>query len=541
VTSDVARDLLASANNFTSVERAVWEYVSNSLDYAEEDIPVRVNVSVSRKGKSIVIEDNARGMSLADLEVFFRMHAENVDRKRGRRVRGKWGTGKSAAFGIGNVLRVDTRRNGRRNVVELRRDDLMAGQNEIPLRHIVRDEEVGFPNGTTIFIEEIFARMSVPAIVDYIELHLQAYRDRGAEVAVGNHVCRYREPEVSEVYLFSPDARQAAILGDVDLTVKVARAPLPETMQGIAITAGSGNLIAIETAGVEAKELGSYLFGSIDVPALEDSDSKIEPTDSSRSLRLNREHPVARVLIAFLGAKLEEARKAELEKKRVAERGEEKRRLAAQARKIEEIINQDFEKVQDRLSEIRSAAARPGKLGSLHGSGSEAGEDEDTWVEGTAVPGTLLDVTQNRDREGKGTGRPDPLVKHEGQPEKAGAYTVDPVGGTGARRRRPGSSFRVRLDELGDAERRSDFDRSSLEILINLEHPAVQNAYRKAGRNPDDPDFVRLCREIAFTEYALCYGNFFVERDPEYPGDDLLSIVKDRLDQVTRLAAPMYR
>ena len=47
------------------------------------------------------------------------MHGENIDRKAGRPGRGRFGTGKSAAFGIGDVLRLTTVRNGKRSKVEL--------------------------------------------------------------------------------------------------------------------------------------------------------------------------------------------------------------------------------------------------------------------------------------------------------------------------------------------------------------------------------------------------------------------------------------
>jgi len=543
VTSDVGRDLLASANNFSSEERAVWEYVSNSLDCADDNTPLKIYVAVNSKQKSIEIQDNARGMSVEDLNTFFQMHAENIDRKHGRTVRGRWGTGKSAAFGIGNVLRVDTRRNGYRNVLELRREDLMPGQTEIPVRHVVRNEQGEFSNGTTIVIEDIFLpKLRIPAIVDYIERHLQTYRDLRAEVAVGTHVCKYREPAISAVYSFIPNQSQATTIGDVELTIKVACAPLPDIEQGIAITSGAGNLLAIETAGIEAKELGGYIFGSIDVPALEEEVGPIEVIDSSRSLRLNTNHPVARALVVFLGAKLEEVRRAEIEKKRAAEKNEEQRRLATQARKIEQVINDDFESVMDRLLEIRSATARPGKLGSMHGSSAVGGEDDDIWIEGILVPGMLLDESKSRGEQGSGAlGRPDPMVRHGGLPNENGTRSVDPAGGRSGKRRRPRGSFRVRYDKLGEDEPRSDFDRQSLEILINLQHPVVRGAYRKAGGNEEDPTFVRLTSDIAFTEYALRYGNLFLEKDPSYPGDDLISIIKDRLDQVVRRAVHLYR
>jgi hypothetical protein len=94
----------------------------------------------------------------------------------------------------------------------------------------------------------------------------------------------------------------------VKLVVRVAAAPLPPAEQGISITAGVGNLVAIERAGIETKEFGNYLFGEVDVPALETFQSPIEPYDPTRSLQLNPQHPVAIALLGFVGSKLEEVR-----------------------------------------------------------------------------------------------------------------------------------------------------------------------------------------------------------------------------------------
>jgi len=80
---------------------------------------VRCEVTLARD--AIRIADSASGMTYTELSNFFQMHGENVQRKRGRAVRGKFGTGKSAAFGIANTLRVETVKGGKRNVVELRR------------------------------------------------------------------------------------------------------------------------------------------------------------------------------------------------------------------------------------------------------------------------------------------------------------------------------------------------------------------------------------------------------------------------------------
>ena len=123
VTSHVARDFLQNAAYFNTLPKVIWEYVSNSLDNAKDDIPVTVSIDLlPSKPKTLQIADNGVGMSRKDLVRFFQMHGMNVQRKKGKRVRGRFGTGKSAAFGVANTLIIDTVQNGIRNVVKLTRE-----------------------------------------------------------------------------------------------------------------------------------------------------------------------------------------------------------------------------------------------------------------------------------------------------------------------------------------------------------------------------------------------------------------------------------
>ena len=93
---------------------------------AEEGKPVEVVVELS--GDLIRVTDNGEGMSRKELQNFFMMHGENIQRARGKRVRGRFGTGKCAAFGIANLFRVDTVKNKKRNVVELSRSSIEAAK-----------------------------------------------------------------------------------------------------------------------------------------------------------------------------------------------------------------------------------------------------------------------------------------------------------------------------------------------------------------------------------------------------------------------------
>jgi hypothetical protein len=536
VRSHVGRDLLASAAAFKNEAAVVWEYVVNSLEYVDSGTPPRISVAV--KKDSIQISDNGRGMDADGLEHLFTMHGENRDRLSGRPGRGKFGTGKAAAFGIGRLLRIDTRRAGRRNVVELTREMIDASNgSEIPLLWIVTNEPSEEPNGTVISIERLdLPKVNTPAIIEYIERHLQFFRSQSPEVAVNLHVCEFREPQLARSETFTPPANLATILGNPVLTVKVARAPLPDLDQGIAVTAGLGNLVAIEKAGVERKEFGNYLFGEVDVPQLESYQSSIQPYDASRRLQLNPMHPVAAALIGFIGSKLESVRSALVAEAREARKSEQARRLAAEASKLSEILNTDFREMSQRLHDIRATSSAKGSASAAFGSRGEGGSDSDSWVRGSQHPGKIPD-TEEPGQGGGGSGRKAPKVNAGGEKDDSGKKAVDPAGGDGGKKK-PRGGFWVDYRNLGADERRSSYDPPTLAIVINLDHPVVAAAL--AGGSVDDLAFKRLSYEIAFTEYSVALAYEMANDDPDMPASDLLYELRGTLNRVSRASAALY-
>lgn len=540
VTSHVGRDLLASAAVFKTEAVAVWEYVVNSLQYVEKGVSPRVQVDVQPRLRRIRIQDNGRGMGADDLMHYFTMHGENLDRLKGRLGRGKFGTGKSAAFGIANRLRIDTTRAGRRNVVSLARETIEGSTGEdIPVEWEIRNQPSDAVNGTVVTIEDIaLNQVRTSRIVEYIERHLQAFRAIEPEVAVNNHVCSYREPEIESIHEFIPSPQQAALLGNVKLLIKVARAPLAEAEQGVVITAGTGNLIGVESGGIQTKEFGSYLFGEIDVPAIEEAKGTISPYDSSRSLQLNPEHPMVAVLLGFIGSRLEKVRQALMAKAQEARKTEQARRLALEADRIADLLNDDYRQHQQRLQSIRAAASRrSGATTAQFGDVEWGGEQPTDWVRGTKEPGDLEKT--GRSEEGSGsTGREAPTVTPRGAPNQHGESAVDPAGGAG-KKRRPLGGFRVDYRNLGKLEDRSRYDSPTLTILINLDHPVVSAAL--GGNNVEEPTFRRLSYEIAFSEYSMALGYELLRQDPNMSGDDLLYEVRATLNRIAASAAALYR
>lgn len=536
--SHVGRDLLAAAASFRSEAAVVWEYVVNSLQYVDRGVVPSVQVAVDKKRKQITISDNARGLSEVNLQHYFTMHGENLERRAGRPGRGKWGTGKSAAFGIASTLRVDTVRDGLRNIVELTRAQIEASDGqEIPLTWLVRNEPVESASGTVITIADInLARIDTESIIQYIERHLAAFRGVNPQVAVNAHICEYREPAVAATYEFYPSEKSAAVIGDVHLTIKVAQVPLSEREQGIQVTAGPGNLVAVERGGIERKEYGSWLFGDVDVPALEEPGQPIEPYDSTRSLQLNPQNPKVMVLVGFIGSKLEEVRHILLEQEAAARKSEEARRLQNASDQIAELINSDYEDQQRKLAQIRSATARGGMTGAA-GEGFPGGDEPSAWVQGTSLPGTIPDREPSVQPHTVGVPRKADVPRH-GEPDDQGVDPLDPVGGEGARRR-PRGGFTVKFRNLGEDQDRSRYDMERKTIYINLDHPAVVAALGSGG--VEETTFRRLSYEIAFTEYAIAIGWEISQLDPDTPADDLLYEIRSSHERVARAAADLYR
>ena len=158
VTSHVGRVLLQSAQRFRHEHAVVWEYVSNGLQYRDVGTRPTVAVKIDPKAKKIQISDNGRGMLIEDLQRYFQMHGENLDRKQGRPGRGYFGTGKSAAFGIANTLSITTVNNKLRSKVRLTRKDIEARPegDEIPVQVLEREVSTTAANGTLVEIDDIF-------------------------------------------------------------------------------------------------------------------------------------------------------------------------------------------------------------------------------------------------------------------------------------------------------------------------------------------------------------------------------------------------
>ena len=108
----------------------------------------------------------------------------------------------------------------------------------MPVAILENSQPTTEPNGTTIEIEKIqLKRIDPNSIIRHIERHIAHWPN--AAVFVNMHKCEFVEPPVATIHTVrSKGTPFEAALGDVELRIKVAKAPLEEELQGIAIISG---------------------------------------------------------------------------------------------------------------------------------------------------------------------------------------------------------------------------------------------------------------------------------------------------------------
>ena len=542
VRSHVSRDLLQTASLFKNERQVVWEYVSNSLQYVDHGTSPIVRVRLDGTNRRITIDDNGRGMSWDDLSNnFFVMHGENPDRVAGRPGRGRFGTGKSAAFGIADVLRLTTVKDGLRTCVELRRADLeaMNSGDPVPVKTVERELRTKQPNGTLVEIEGVQLRaLDQSGVIHYIERHLARW-PRDVTVVVNNHECEFTEPPVERTETFKPPKDDLGILGEVSLTIKVSKSPLDDDLRGISIFS-KGVWHETTLVGAEGKDMSEYLFGEIDVPKLDDDKSTPPPFDASRSVKLNPDNELVKAIYSFIGPKLEKVRKELVEAQREHKASEEAKRLRQEANKIEAIINNDFDAFRKRLQKVRSASAGTGfDLSEAERSGG--GDGDDDFLLGGEEPATrTAEAGEIGQPEGGNVGprgelprRLNPVVEADPHGDARGHPESKKDG-----KPRPRGGFHIEFQSQGAESARATYVSEKRTIFVNLDHPQISAA--KQGRGVEDPVFRRLAYEVAFSEYSVALASELEFRGEYLDPSDPIVDIRETLNRVARQAASLY-
>jgi len=537
VKSHVPRDLLQNAALFKNEKLAIWEYVSNGLEYIEDGTNPVVKVILENNPKRIVIEDNGRGMNWKGLNNFFIMHGENIDRAKGKPGRGYFGTGKSAAFGIADTLRITTIQKYKKSTVELKRKDVEALKSEDPIPVLIIDKEIPTSqiNGTRIEIEDIYLKsLDQAAIIKYIERHLAKWR-KNATVLVNSHECEFIEPPIADTKIFYPEGEIKNKIGNVKLIIKVAKAPLEEDMRGVSIFS---NGIWHETTmvGHEGREMSLYIFGEIDVPLLDNTNSPFPSYDLSRNMSLNPSNETVQALYAFLGIKIDEVRRELVKAEKARKQSEEAKKLNKQAEEIARVINEDFNEFRERIAKVKAKSATGFDYGTTFSSASI----DEKMIRGGEEPAKEVSPIGNpSSTEGNRSGGKEPRLL-DPQIEKASndETTKGKKAGSIANRAGARGGFKVDFVPMGSDENRANYSREERTIYINIDHP--QLAAAKGNGTIEEPTFKKLAYEVAFTEYSIALAAELNSNGDFIDIDEPIVNIRQTINRVARKAAHFY-
>ncbi len=511
VTSHVARDLLQNAAYFNALPKVVAEYVTNAIDSAEPGTPVQCEVTLSEEEVSIA--DNGSGMTFAELSNFFQMHGENIQRKRGRTVRGKFGTGKSAAFGVANTLQIETVRDGKRNIVELHRLDVESARDgrPIPVRELAVDQPApGLPSGTTIRIRDLIDDdVDEQSVRLYLEKLLGQHL-RTHKVRVNDRLCRYHRPKAELTYEFKTPEAVSVLIGRAKCKLFVSPDELERDDNAVAVLC-HGFLHATTLAGRSREPLAEYLFGEVEVPALDDDPGPVPAFDNTRSLALNPHNPKVQALEGWLGECIDEVLRELVEREKRRQQARQQRLLRKITGRIKNFLDEDFLAIQETMPWASLPAARKREAPQAARTGSRpAGRKP----------------------------RPRPTLLRRGldwlrrlfglEERRPSASSRPPRGGL--------VEFEIRYARLGAKSARAQYDAETGVITLNRDHPQLRAAEREAGL--ESSTYKMLCFDIAFTEYALAVTEHLSRQAAAYRKPLAANaLVQQILDRLGRRAA----
>ena len=544
VVSNTARDILQSAALFKTLKNAVWEYVSNSLQYVDIGISPKVSVTIDQAQKRVIIADNGRGMDGAGVQNLFTMHGHNIDRQAGKPGRGNFGTGKSAAFGVGTKLTVYTVHDEKKTVVSLALEDIKKAEaqgnvSSVPLKTLEYEAPTTEANGTVVTIEGIKVKCNVDDVIEFIERHL-AHGFKDSEVIVNSHVVQYEEPPSVKEYHFTPTGEALAAIGPVQLVIKVSPSPLDEGRRGVDVTS-HGVLYETTLGSCEGKEMAQYLFGEVEVPTLCLENREPNPAFTmARDMKLNLENDLVQAVHTFISVHLEDVRREQVADERARRQSEEAKRLQRQADDIAKLLNEHFAEYSDKVRRRNSTVSDLKKDRGEDDEPSEGskavvtvfGGDEAVEVVGTQGVGDPVGG-------GGGPVGPDNPREQRDAPRVEQNPDGDPLGQWQPAEKTPrrgGGGFAVTFKNLGEDENRAKYDRDTRTIFINLDFPQIAEGM-KAGQ--ESVEFKRLANEVAIAEYAMALCTELITTSEFFHPSDVLFEIRSTINRIHRRATQL--
>ena len=522
MTTDAGRAVLDSATDFTNEGKAVGEYVKNSWQYTDKH--PNVEIIVDQQNKSIHIKDDSRGMSIDDLRTrFFVLHKRNIDRQKGKIKRGEYGTGKAAALGIGEILRVTTVHNNLINQFEIHRadcEDEIKSAKSVPIRWHPENQnkKTSKNNGTTIDIEGfLYDRpISIQSIKDFLqtktlpEKKAYTHEENGIEVntiinlTLNEEKIEEEEIEFSKEIPITLSDEEKKYFDSMDFTIRIADRRLKPDEQGIRIFCNGIFKAFIKTPLANKSE---YIFGDCECPKL--MTEKHPPIfDSNRNNQINEDNKFGSDFKRFVMRHVDIYRK-ELEKEDKENKKKEKDEITKkEEQKMKEFFNSIFKEQELEFQKI--AAKARGNIDKKDDFVPELGESKITFGkdfgikivdgdEGIGIPN--IQPSPNPDPNPNPNPNHDPKTTNE-KFEKDINSNESKGKERKAKKKPSGGGFDFKYENIGKAEDRADYNPEERIITVNLSHPFIEKLYKASNEDTSMPKFRRGAYEAAAVEFA---------------------------------------
>ena len=522
MTTDAGRAVLDSATDFTNEGKAVGEYVKNSWQYTDKH--PNVEIIVDQQNKSIHIKDDSRGMSIDDLRTrYIVLHKRNIDSQKGKIKRGEYGTGKAAALGIGEILRVTTVHNNLINQFEIHRadcEDEIKSAKSVPIRWHPENQnkKTSKNNGTTIDIEGfLYDRpISIQSIKDFLqtktlpEKKAYTHEENGIEVntiinlTLNEEKIEEEEIEFSKEIPITLSDEEKKYFDSMDFTIRIADRRLKPDEQGIRIFCNGIFKAFIKTPLANKSE---YIFGDCECPKL--MTEKHPPIfDSNRDNQINEDNKFGSDFKRFVMRHVDIYRK-ELEKEDKENKKKEKDEITKkEEQKMKEFFNSIFKEQELEFQKI--AAKARGNIDKKDDFVPELGESKITFGkdfgikivdgdEGIGIPN--IQPSPNPDPNPNPNPNHDPKTTNE-KFEKDINSNESKGKERKAKKKSSGGGFDFKYENIGKAEDRADYNPEERIITVNLSHPFIEKLYKASNEDTSMPKFRRGAYEAAAVEFA---------------------------------------
>lgn len=539
MTTHAGRSLLQEAARFSNEGKAVGEYVKNSWQYTDHD--PTVEIIVNQDNKSIRIKDNSNGMDANDINRrFLVLHQENIERAKGKIGRGEFGTGKIAALGIGETLRVRTVRNKKINEFEINRSDCDAAisEKEVKVHWKKKNENTQENNGTIIDILKFRQnrRISINNIKEFLESKTltETVYEHKIKLFLQAEQLEKKEISYSDEFTAYPEGEFKKIIGNAKLSIKVATRKLDENERGVKVFTKGIYKAFIKNPAARYNE---FIFGECDCDKLIDENQDPPIFDSSRREELNEDNDLARKFKEFVIIEVDKVRK-KLEKDANARRDKEKEEaLKKEAEKMKDFFNSDY-KEQELAFQKRAAKAK-GNIDEKNKDLPSLGEQK--IVIGNDFNVNLVDGDDNAGMfEGKGSEGGEGgnnQGKEGGKLEKTDLDSKYKGKERQTKKRKSGGGFNIDFDNLGVDSYRAKYEDDIRTIVINLDHPFLKKIEDMTGGDRNSTKYMRPAWEAAAFEYA--YATTTHKRDSGHVEDDSDAVLIEMTKRVDSLLRKM--